>query len=238
MSFGESVKDLGGLSILSFDLLESFGISHGMVVKTGGRDIEEYQAYRELGRKNGLVVTRQPHGELVELIGPGRRPFYPDKVEADGLMTGARGTRITIHTADCVPVFLADKGGSAVCLIHAGWRGTALGIVRKGLLKFMSEFRLKPEGIAAAIGPAIEQNCYQVGAEVADRFGPGSKTAEGGGKWRLDLKGENRLQLIQAGLAPQNIQVSGLCTLCRDDLLHSYRREKDLKGQMISFMEA
>jgi YfiH family protein len=209
-----------------------------MIVKSEGRNINEDGVCRNFCSQARLAVTRQTHGELVELVDSRSGIFHPGKIESDGLMTGIKGVRITIHTADCVPVFLADKEGKAVCLIHAGWRGTALGIVRKGLMKFMSEFRLKPEGIAAVIGPSIEKECYQVGPEVADRFGSEVKKSDSNGKWRLDLKAENRSQLIGAGISSGDIQVSKLCTFCRHSLLHSYRREKELKGQMISFMEA
>jgi len=234
----ELISEQNGLSILSFDILNRHGIKHGMVIKSNGREIDREQVYQKLGNSGRLAVTHQVHGEHIETIPPEFSGYYPKKIEADGLMTQVPGAVITIHTADCVPIFLADKENKAVCLIHAGWKGTAQGIAQKGLQQFMSAYGLEPRSIAAVIGPAIEQNCYQVGAEVADRFGPPVKISEGGGKWRLDLKAENRSQMIKAGLLPDDIHVSKLCTFCQNSLLHSYRREKELKGQMISFMEA
>ncbi|MBI4726145.1 peptidoglycan editing factor PgeF [candidate division TA06 bacterium] len=183
-------------------------------------------------------MTHQVHGDQIEIIGPEYSGFYPQKIETDGLMTAVPGVVITIHTADCVPIFLADKEAKAVCLIHAGWKGAALGIAHKGLLQFMSRYELKPGRIAVVIGPAIKQSCSQVSSGVADRLDPEVKISEGGGKWRLDLRSENRRQLIKAGLSANDIHVSELCTFCQNSLLHSYRREKELKGQMISFMEA
>ncbi|MDO9391508.1 MAG: peptidoglycan editing factor PgeF [bacterium] len=234
----ELISEQNGLSILSFDILNRYGIKHGMVIKSNGREIDKEQVYQKLANGGRLAVTHQVHGEHIETIPPEYSGYYPKKIEADGLMTQVPGVVITIHTADCVPIFLADKETKAVCLIHAGWKGTVLGIAQKGLQQFMAAYGLKPGSIAAVIGPAIEQNCYQVGSEVADRFGPPVKISEGGGKWRLDLKSENRRQLITAGLLPDDIHLSRLCTFCQNSLLHSYRREKELKGQMISFMEA
>ncbi len=234
----ELILEQNGLNIVSFDILNRYGIKHGMVIKSNGREIDKEQVYKKLGSGGRLAVTHQVHGDHIETIPPEYSGYYPRKIEADGLMTEVPGIIITIHTADCVPIFLADKGNKAVCLIHAGWKGTALGIAQKGLQQFMSGYGLEPRSIAAVIGPAIEQDCYQVGPEVADRFDPAVKMPEGGGKWRLDLKAENRRQLITAGLMPDDIHLSKLCTFCQNSLLHSYRREKELKGQMISFMEA
>lgn len=234
----ELISEQNGLNILGFDVLNRYGIKHGMVIKSNGREIDKEQVYGKLGTGGRLAVTHQVHGDHIETIPQEYSGYYPRKIEADGLMTQVPGAVITIHTADCVPIFLADKGNKAVCLIHAGWKGTALGIAQKGLQQFMSAYGLEPRSIAAVIGPAIEQKCYQVGPEVAEKFGPPAKLSEGGGKWRLDLKAENQRQLIAAGLLPDDIHLSKLCTFCQNSLLHSYRREKELKGQMISFMEA
>ncbi|MDP2808409.1 MAG: peptidoglycan editing factor PgeF, partial [bacterium] len=234
MIMEEIISDQGGLNVLSFGILNRFGIKHGMAVKLNGRDIDERMVCQKLNHRGRLAVTHQVHSDQIERIGPEYSGFYPQKIEADGLMTGEKGVVISIHTADCVPIFLADKEGSAVGLIHAGWKGTALGIAQKGLLQFMSSYDLKPGQTVAVIGPAIEQQCYQVGSEVADRFDSKVKTPDGSGKWRLDLKAENQRQLITAGIPAGDIHVSKLCTFCQHSLLHSYRREKELKGQMIS----
>ena len=238
MKAAELISEQSGLNILSFDILNRYGIKHGMVVKSNGRDIDQEQVCQKLNSSGRLAVTHQIHSDSLEAIEQGHQLFYPQKIETDGLMTGEKGVVISIHTADCVPIFLADKEAKAVCLIHAGWKGTAQGIAQKGLQQFMSRYRLKPGQTVAAIGPAIEQICYRVSAEVADRFEPSVKISEGGGKWRLDLKAENRRQLVQAGLASNDIYASELCTFCQNSLLHSYRREKELKGQLISYMEA
>jgi hypothetical protein len=227
-----------GLNVLSFGILRQYGIEHGMVIKPGGSDIDKDQVCLRLSREKPLVVTHQVHGGSVTLIGKDFASYHPEKIEADGLMTSRPGIRLSIHTADCVPVFLAAKDGRAVCLIHAGWKGTKLGIAAGGFRKFLETFGLKPEGAAAAVGPCIERDCYQVGPEVAEGFPAEVKKPDPEGKWLLDLRAENSRQLLAAGLKGEDLYISGLCTRCRPDILHSYRNERELKGQMISFMEA
>jgi copper oxidase (laccase) domain-containing protein len=51
-------------------------------------------------------------------------------------------------------------------------------------------------------------------------------TPKGPGKWMLDLWRANRDQLAAAGVSPERIDLLGLCTGCRPDLLFSYRRER------------
>jgi hypothetical protein len=231
-------KGPAGLNVLTFDILERYGINHGMVVKDGGKDVDKDLVYSRLAAEKPLVVTHQVHGDSVISIDKGFSDYYPQKTEADGLMTSLTGIRLSIHTADCVPVFLADKKGRAVCLIHAGWRGTKLGVAAKGIKSITGRFGLGPEEVVAAIGPCIELGCYEVGEDVADSFATEVKKPAQESKWLLDLRAENARQLFSEGLGKRDLHISGLCTRCRPDTLHSYRNERELKGQMISFMEA
>lgn len=228
-----------GLSVMRFDLLSDRGIRHGLVVKDGGGDIDEISVYERLSSKSPTVVTEQTHSIKSAVVNGDFGVFYPNRVEVDGLMTSRPGVRLTIHTADCVPVLLAAGKGRSVGLFHCGWRGTADGFMTKAVDKFTTEYRLKPEGLLAVIGPCIEAGCYPVGPEVADRFGRDVKRAGIQDRWLLDLRAENVRQLTAAGLSEENIQVSPLCTRCRADLFHSYRREgAGLKGKMVAFIEA
>jgi hypothetical protein len=49
----------------------------------------------------------------------------------------------------------------------------------------------------------------------------------------LDLHAANRAILLEAGLSPQNIFASDLCTATRTDLFFSYRRERET-GRMMA----
>ena len=150
--------------------------------------------------------------------------------EGDALVTRTPGVAVSIRTADCFPILLADPETRAVAAIHAGWRGTAAGVVRASLERMRSDFGTDPMNIYAAIGPGIGQCCYEVGIEVARQFG--MKDAG-----NLDLAVENRSQLVAAGVQPDRIEHVGGCTFCHPAQFFSWRRDRDRAGRMISFIK-
>jgi YfiH family protein len=149
--------------------------------------------------------------------------------EADALVTDRPGIPVSVRTADCYPILLADIRNHTVAAIHAGWRGTASQIIAATLGKMREEFGTLPASVYAAIGPGIGACCYEVGPEVARLFG-----LERAGK--IDLAEANRLQLLAAGVPQAHIQVAGKCTMCDAAQFHSYRREKERAGRMVSFI--
>ena len=234
---GWRVDDEDGLAVMRFDLLSNLGVRHGLVVKRLGQAVDGELAYRTLAARSQAVVTEQTHGTRLAEVGDGFTGFYPQRVGADGLMTDRRGAVLTIHTADCVPIFLAGPG--PVALVHAGWRGTAERFAGRAVGEFCGRYGLETSRLAAVVGPAIEQSCYPVDEAVAGRFSSRAKVQTAGGKWLLDLKAENLFQLVDAGIPQASIYTSDLCTKCREELFHSYRREGDtLKGKMVAFIEA
>jgi YfiH family protein len=148
--------------------------------------------------------------------------------EGDALLENTRGREVAIRTADCVPILLADERHRAVAAVHAGWRGTVAEIARQAVTFMGEEFDTTPADLHAALGPAIGACCYEVGPDVAQHFG-------GEGRMHVDLAAANRRQLLSAGLAPERIYLSGLCTMCRADEFHSYRRDREAAGRMFSF---
>ena len=149
--------------------------------------------------------------------------------EGDALITNRPGLALSIRTADCYPILLADVRNRAVAAIHAGWRGTAAQIVIGTLEKMKVEFGTEPFYVSAAIGPGIGVCCYEVGEDVSRQFGFANRT-------HLDLLSENRKQLEKAGVSPRNIQALGVCTYCDAERFFSYRREKEKAGRMTSFI--
>ena len=152
----------------------------------------------------------------------------------DALMTDLPDLCIGVSTADCIPVLLYDSRHHAVCAIHAGWRGTVQRIVMKAIESMTVAYGTQPQHLVAQIGPGIHLDSFEVGNEVYDAFvqagfdmGTISKKfppSDSGSKfftlhsslftykWHIDLPECNRLQLIAAGLSPQSIQVSPVCT--------------------------
>ncbi|MGA2740636.1 MAG: polyphenol oxidase family protein, partial [Bryobacteraceae bacterium] len=147
----------------------------------------------------------------------------------DALLENTPGHLVAVKTADCIPILLVDEERRAVAAVHAGWRGTAAGIVRNALRGMREEFGTRPGHVHAAIGPGIGKCCYEVGADVAAQFGET-------GPCHIDLVETNRRQLIEAGIPASRIYAANLCTKCGVEDFHSYRRDKEQAGRMLSFV--
>jgi YfiH family protein len=148
--------------------------------------------------------------------------------EGDALLENSPGSVVAIKTADCIPVLLVDERRRAVAAVHAGWRGTAARIVPGAVASMERYFGTQPGDLHAAIGPGIGKCCYEVGPEVAGKFG-------GQGRAHIDLAGANRWQLEEVGVTPGRIYASNMCTMCRPEEFHSFRRDKQAAGRMYSF---
>jgi YfiH family protein len=148
--------------------------------------------------------------------------------EGDALLEDTPGAVVAVKTADCIPILLVDERHCAVAAIHAGWRGTVAAIASRVVGEMGARFGTAPPDLHAAIGPGIGRCCYEVGPEVAAHFGEQ-------GRARIDLAGANRVQLLDAGLAPARIYLSNLCTRCLPEEFHSYRRDKDAAGRLYAF---
>ncbi len=215
---------------------------------------------RELGASAGPLVTlRQVHSDVIRFV-----DAPPEsQLVGDGLITSTPGLLLAIQTADCLPIILVDSKHRAVGVFHAGWRGTVKRIVEKGVGEMRRRFGSRPSDLKAVIGPGVHGCCYEVGAEVREKFesqfayaaklfreveesDPVREkypmlflTARAPGhsdlpkKIFLDLVEANRRQLLAAGVPARSIEASPLCTNCRTDLLFSYRAEKGKTGRMM-----
>ena len=148
--------------------------------------------------------------------------------EADALVTNGIGFVLSVRTADCVPILIADPAHHAVAAVHAGWRGTVAQILPKTLIQMTTRFGTVARETVVAIGPAIGECCFEVGPEVAVQFGHAAE------KTHVDLVGANRQQAIESGVPADRIFVAGRCTRCEATLFHSFRRDKEQSGRMVS----
>jgi YfiH family protein len=178
------------------------------------------------------VTLRQVHGDGVV----NAHNLADREQEGDALITDDIGRSIGVRTADCVPILLLDSQVRAMAAIHAGWRGTAAEIVKKALAKMSSTFGTNPKDVYAAMGPCIRACCYEVGKEVADRLAAAFPEWGEEDKARrcVDLPEANRRHLVSAGVLPDRIFDSGLCTTCQPEQFYSYRREPENPGRMVS----
>jgi len=175
------------------------------------------------------ATLKQIHSDLIVRVNGHRGQIG----EGDALITDEAGVHLTVRTADCVPVLLVDPVRRAVAAVHAGWRGTAASIVAKTVARMGEEFGCEPGDLRAAIGPCIQRCCYEVGADVASRFTgwfPELRGVESA--VRIDLAEVNRRQLMDAGV--REIAVADGCTQCVAGEYHSFRRDKEESGRMVT----
>lgn len=152
-------------------------------------------------------------------------------LEADGSFTREAGQVMCVSTADCLPVVLANANGTAVSVIHAGWRGLADGVLHSGLAHFSDE-----EQLHAWLGPAIGPTRFEVGMDVLDAFISRNKDTAaafkpmGNKKFMADIYSLARLALNRE----RRVIVSGgdYCTYSQAELFHSFRRDGKASGRM------
>jgi YfiH family protein len=130
-------------------------------------------------------------------------------------------------------VILADPESRVAAAVHAGWRGTLARIAGKGVELMVQACGANAQEVRAYLGPAAGACCYVVGEEVASQF-PGDVVSRRDGKIYLDVRKANRLQLIQAGVRPEFVEESTLCTISEKTLLHSFRRDGNQSGRMMA----
>lgn len=202
----------------------AMGVSYGKFVFTDQTHTTNVRVVTEKDAGHGL--TRE-------------KSFF----DTDGLVTNVPGLILSTFYADCVPLYFVDKENLAVGLCHSGWRGTAGRIGKKVIEVMKSEYGTNPAGLRCAIGPSICQDCYEVSEDVAERFYrefPGHDLEilkdKGNGKYQLDLWKANEIVLKEAGVQPENMAVTNICTCCNPGLLFSHRASEGKRGNLGAFL--
>ena len=195
---------------------------------------------RALGVHDLRIVTmKQVHGERIVEV---KDKSQKEVGEADGMVTWEKDLFLGILTADCVPILFCVPEAQLVAVVHAGWRGTLLGLAPKMIGHLTDRFGVESSLIEVALGPAIGGCCYEIGADVAEpvqkKWGVlGSKALRTDrGKTFLDLKALNSSLLREAGIPAENISHVGSCTACSAKDFFSYRRDGAVSGRQISFI--
>ena len=248
-----------GVRLLVGTQLEAEGFANGFSTRTGGcspipQDALNLAGFNEddaanihENRRRFLALFRgrwrlatcwQVHGADVRSI-DGDTPGALDanKERCDALITDAQHILAGVQTADCVPILLGDARRGTCAAVHAGWRGTAAGVVTAALARMRAEHGTRAADVRACIGPAANVCCYEVGSDVIETFRARFAYADellvatSKGHARIDLQRANRRQLAEAGVSPARIHTAPLCTVCREDLFFSYRRDKKLHGR-------
>ncbi len=179
---------------------------------------------RHLGAEpESLVGLTQVHGAAVAVV---ETPWaYGAGPQADAMVTDRPGVALGIITADCTPVLLADWQAGVIGAVHAGWRGAVAGVL-EATVEAMIRLGAQTASIAAAVGPCIRQQSYEVGPDLRDAVlahgGYAGFFAEGTrpDRWQFDLAGYCRMRL--AGIT--QVDVIDADTLADPGRFFSHRR--------------
>lgn len=258
-------KEKYGVPYLSYPMLEETGIvNHGFSTKLGGvsegncatmnisttrgdapEAVEENK--RRLAAAIGvnpedMTFTHQTHTTNVAVV------RAEDKghrfMETDGMVTNVPGICLVTFYADCVPLFFVDPVKKVIGLSHSGWRGTVGKIGKVTVEKMISEYGCDPADIRGAIGPSICQDCYEVSADVIEKFRenfeerlwPELFYEKENGKYQLNLWKANEEVFLEAGIKKEHIAVTNVCTHCNPEILFSHRTTGEKRGNLSALL--
>lgn len=194
-----------------------------------GEVMGRWRAFRRaLPGFGAVVLGHQVHGIEVETVSGGRGWTHLEGV--DGWVTATAGVLLTVTVADCVPVYLTIAG-RAIALLHAGWRGTAGGILTGGLERLCRLASAARTDVTMHCGVGICGECYEVGSEVMAGCG---MAAEGAGPWHLDLRARLVDQARRAGV--HRITVSDWCSAHHRADFFSHRVSRGSDGRMVAYL--
>lgn len=247
-----------GLMLLKFDGLSRVpGLAHAVTTRP-----QNYAPHRGLDREAALVHRRrvceilgldfdrltspaQVHGgEVLPLaecdIGRGRDGRDSALRFVDGLICDRPGVPLILLSADCPLVCAVDPDRRAIGAVHASWQGTVAGATRQMIELLVRTFGSDPARLLTAVAPSAGPCCYEVGDEVrrvartrltdADTF-----FRPHGDRLIFDLWAANRRQLLDGGVLPGHIEISGICSIC-DARLWSHRRDGAAAGRTALFI--
>lgn len=181
---------------------------------------------------NKLVTLDQTHSANLAVY----NNDYEDVIhDTDGVITALPNVALSVQTADCCPIIFVDDKKKLIGASHQGWKGSAAGLPVKMVQK-MLDLGSSITDIKIAIGPTINDCCYEVSEHVASLFSTASVEMRGG-KVYLNIAKHNYISLREFGIPPKNIDYFPFCTKCDEQRFFSYRREgKALSGEMFTFI--
>ncbi len=173
------------------------------------------------------------------------------KTDADGLVSNKCSQNLWVYTADCMPIFFADKKTRNVATLHCGRKGLEKKII-KNLIKIFDTFGTSRDDFLVAIGPAISKEHYLVDKMTLKEFYRKAENKNLTIKLtktkkdlcfsysnhlrrqslnQLDLKRSAYRQLLNENIPHTNIDISNLCTYKFNNEFHSWRRSKTISRQ-------
>lgn len=261
-------KEVNGLVLHVSTLLEGLGVPHGFTTRPGGVSTgvlaslnlgmnrgDERPRVRENYRRvcealgvgmDKVVLSSQVHEDTVRRVtldDAGKGLDGQIDYSADGLTTNVPGLTLTTFGADCLTIMLYDPVQKAIANVHAGWRGTALGIVDRAVERMKAEYGSKPSNLVVAIGPGISKCCFETHEDVPKAIfaALGDEAAKfvvnlENKKFKVDLKGVNTLRLKRCGVLATKIDVSPDCTMCSHEKYWSHRYTQGVRGSQAALI--
>lgn len=201
-----------------------------------GVNVEDMVMSKQTHTTNVRVVTEEDRGKGVVK--------ERDYTDVDGLVTDVRGICLVTSYADCVPLYFVDPVRNAIGLSHSGWRGTVGKIGKKTVELMIERFGSDPSDILACVGPSVCVDCYEVSEDVVEKvreaFAPALWNRlfykKDNGKYQLDLWKTNEEIFLEAGILPEHIAVTNVCTHCNSRILYSHRTQGDKRGNLCAFL--
>jgi YfiH family protein len=208
----------------SSGVFQGLNCGHGSSDQTEAVTINRARVAEAMGvAPEALIGVHQVHSaEVLTVTAPPAAA-----VRADALVTATPGLALTVLTADCQPVLLADPEAQVIGAAHAGWKG-AIGGILEATVEAMAALGAEPSRIRAVIGPAISQRAYEVGPDFFDAVTAADDTAARffaagtGDRLHFDLPGYGLSRLRAAGVV--QAEWTRHCTYADPDRFFSYRR--------------
>jgi purine-nucleoside/S-methyl-5'-thioadenosine phosphorylase / adenosine deaminase len=195
-----------------------------------GQVMSRWRALREAEpRFHGTVLGTQVHGSTVRRHAGTTGWLQVDGV--DGHLTSEPGLMLAVTVADCIPVYLIDPARRHIALLHAGWRGTAGGILGKGVEALEAAGTSHLADVVMHCGVGICGECYEVGSEVMDGC---HLPRIGTGPWHADLRAVLRDQALRLGIT--SISTSQWCSGHDRAWFYSHRASGGTDGRMVAYL--
>lgn len=232
----EGIYSSMNLSFTRGDLPEAVSENFRRIGRAVGADPEKMVCSQQTHTTNIRIVTEKDAGKGVV-----RERDYSD---VDGLVTNVPGLCLVTFYADCVPLLFVDPVKKVIGSSHSGWRGTAERMGQRTVETMTREFGCRPEDIIAAVGPSICQDCYEVSEDVIEAFRQAFSPEhyrelyykKPNGRYQLNLWKANEIVLLEAGIRPEHLAVTNLCTCCNPNILFSHRASQGKRGNLAAFL--
>nr|WP_072012912.1 peptidoglycan editing factor PgeF [Prochlorococcus marinus] len=193
-------------------------------------------------------VSNQIHSNVIVF---GSHSEEGIKTDADGLVNNKCNQNLWVYTADCMPIFFADKRTRNVATLHCGRKGLEKKII-KNMVKIFDNFGTYRDDLLVAIGPAISKEHYLVDKVTLKEFYRKAENKNITVNWtktesdlcfsdlnhfkeqnlnHIDLKKSAYRQLLNENILNTNIDISNLCTYKLKNEFNSWRRSKTISRQ-------